>query len=112
MSKHKEDKFKKDMAYRMHRIKHFAKKHDWKLINDTSKKFEFQNKEKTTLIINYFALDIETCLIHPVWGYTKLLRKGKLTMKLVEAIFRNPRQHMPKKVKSEYVNQGFSIPPC
>lgn len=112
MSKTKERLFQNDVEYRMYRIQHFAQKHGWELIKEGAKKYEFKNKAGATLIINYMALDVETSLDHPVWGHTNLLRNGKLTMKLIEAIFKNPRAHMPYKVKSEYVNKGFSIPPC
>lgn len=105
MSKSKERQFQSDIHYRIYRIQHFARKHGWELIKDESKTFEFKSKDGAILIINYSSLDVQTSLTHPRWGNTNLLRKGKLTMKLIEAIFRNPRQHMPAQVKSEYLSK-------
>jgi len=111
MSKTKERQFQNDIEYRTYRIMHFAEKHGWQLISDQAKIFRFQNKDSAILEINYFSLDVQTQLKHPRWGDTNLLRKGKLTMKLIEAIFRNPREHMPKDVKSQYL-KNISISAC
>lgn len=102
MSKSQEKRFQNDVEYRMARIKHLAAKHGWRLHIEGNKKFEFRNQDDVSLEINYSALEIQTSLTHPRWGNTDLKRSGKLTMKLIETIFSNPRAHMPKQVKSEY----------
>lgn len=103
MSKDKEQRFKNDIAYRIYRILHLAKKYKWTLQKNDSKKCEFINKEGCELHVNYHDLKIATALNHPKWGNTVLERKGELTQKIIESIFRNPRAHMPpNKVKSEY----------
>lgn len=104
MSKSTEQLFKTDRDYRLHRIKHFAKKYRWTLINELDECFKFVNRQYAILKINHWDLNIETSLSHPVWGNTVLLRKGDFTMKTIESIFRNPRQHMqPGKIKSHYL---------
>lgn len=105
MKKSKEYQFQNDIAYRTYRIRLFGEKYGWQLIRDHCQIFEFKSKDGALLIINYFSLNVQTSLTHPRWGDTNLLRKGKLTMKLIEAIFRNPRAHMPAQVKSEYVSK-------
>ncbi len=99
----KDKLFQNDMEYRMYRLRHFAQKHGWHLLSDTGTSFLFQNSENIKMIIDYTNLEIQTCLIHPQWGKTNLLRKGNFTQKIIESIFINPRQHMKGAVKSEYV---------
>lgn len=98
----KEQLFKTDISYRTYRILHLAHKYGWKLLKDDREKFEFEDKEGTLLHVNYAHLHFTTVLEHPKWGKTILTRRGNLTQKLCENIFRNPRAHMPKKIKSEY----------
>ena len=106
MRKSKEHLFKTDKEYRIYRIRHFAQKYDWVLNGDDGETFRFISKGYAILKINYLNLNIETSLSHPEWGNTILLRKGDFTQKIIESIFRNPRQHMDtEKVKSEYVNK-------
>lgn len=103
MGKSKEINFQEDIEYRTYRIKHFAQKHGWLLMRDTGTSFIFKNfTEGPELTIDYNNLEIETSLIHPEWGNTVLIRKGKFTQKIIESIFRNPREHMPEKVQSIY----------
>lgn len=102
--KNKEKLFQTDINYRIYRIKHFARKYRWSFMNDDGESFKFINKEYAILKIGYWNLNIETALSHPVWGDTILVRKGDFTMKTIESIFRNPRQHMQtEKIKSEYL---------
>lgn len=104
MSSDKEKKFSNDLQYRAYRILHLAKKYRWTLTKNDGEKCEFTYKDGSVLHINYAHLKVATALQHPRWGSTVLERKGELTQKNIEAIFRNPRAHMPKKVKSEYIN--------
>lgn len=103
MSLNKEKLFKTDIDYRIYRIKHLAKKYGWTFRKDDAEKFEFSNSEGCTLNINYLYLKVATSLQHPKWGNTVLIRKGELTQKIIESIFRNPRVHMPAKIKSQYL---------
>lgn len=98
----KDKAFKMDMEYRIFRIRHLAKKYGWAFKKDDGEKFEFQDKEGSTLHINYFQLNVATALQHPKWGSTVLIRRGNLTQKIVESIFRNPRAHMPDHINSQY----------
>lgn len=105
----KSKQFLIDVEYRVHRIKHFAKKYGWHLKSDNREVFTFISSDYAILKIDYWKMKIETSLSHPLWGDTVLIRKGDFTQKIIESIFRNPRAHMPvKKVKSEYV-KCFSI---
>lgn len=99
----KEKRFKEDIQYRAYRILHMAKKYGWMIQSNDGEKCEFKNKENCTLHVNYVYLKVATALNHPKWGNTVLERTGELTQSIVESIFRNPRAHMPKKVKSEYL---------
>lgn len=83
---------------------HLAKKYGWLVTNFSDGLLEFSYLDGSTLAINYKNLKIDTTLNHPKWGKTTLQRSGKLTHKIVESIFRNPRAHMPKnaEVKSSY----------
>lgn len=101
----KEKRFKENLQYRAYRILHLAKKYGWTLKGNDGEKCDFTNKEGSILHINYVYLKVATALEHPKWGNTVLERKGELTQKNIEAIFRNPRAHMPKEIKSEYVNK-------
>ena len=101
MSKSKEQQFQTDTDYRIYRIKHFAKKYKWTLTNDDGLIFTFINQQAAILKIHYWHLNIETALSHPVWGETVVLRKGDFNMKIIESIFRNPREHMPEQVNFE-----------
>lgn len=105
----KDKRFKQDSEYRIYRILHLAQKYGWKLKNNDTDKFEFEDKKGSVLCINYRHLKVATALNHPKWGNTILEREGELSQKNIESIFRNPRSHMPKKVKSEYVDRGFNI---
>lgn len=100
----KEKKFKEDSEYRIYRILHLAKKYGWKLQKTDSDKFEF-DKKGSILHINYRHLKVATALHHPKWGNTVLERSGDLSQKNVESIFRDPRSHMPRKVKSKYLTK-------
>lgn len=104
MATEKERKFENDFEYRIYRILHLAKKYSWHILKSDQEKVEFSNREKSVLTINYKNLDINTILDHPKWGKTTLKREGKLTHKIIESIFRNPRAHMPRKarIKSSY----------
>ncbi len=102
MSKSKEQLFQTDLEYRTYRIKHLAQKHNWKIANDDGKECQFENAEGAILKINYVDLNIQTALTHPKWGNTVLIREGAFTQKLVESIFRNPREHMPEDIKSKF----------
>lgn len=104
--KNKSKLFLTDVYFRIHRIRHFAKKHQWILKSDNREVFTFINHEYAILKIDYWNMKIETTLSHPTWGETVLIRKGDFSQKIIESIFRNPRKHMPiKKIKSEYVNE-------
>lgn len=105
MSSSKEKLFKTDIRYRIYRIWHLAKKYKWDFKKDDGEKLEFINTDGCTLNINYFYLKVATSLEHPKWGSTVLIRKGELTQKIIESIFRNPRAHMPAKIRSEYVSK-------
>lgn len=72
------------------------------MANDDGQTFKFINKDCAILKINYWDLNVETSISHPVWGKTVLIRKGDFTQKLIESIFRNPRAHMNEKVTSTY----------
>lgn len=102
--KNKNKRFLKDYAYRKYRIEHFAKKYGWKFLTE-EKGMIFGNKE-VLLRIDAVNLTIETELVHPHKGETKLIRKGEFTMLLVEKIFRNPRVHMPEDIQSTYLKKG------
>lgn len=86
----------------MHRLRHFAKKYAWKerRVNSTFISFE---KDRVDLQFCFLDLSAATVLDHPKYGRTKLVRSGQFTQKIVESIFRNPRQHMGKQVKSRYL---------
>lgn len=101
----KEKQFRQDMQYRIYRILHLAKKHGWELKKNSSDKLEFQDKDGAILNIDYTHLKVATALNHPKWGNTVLIRDGDLSQKNIESIFRDPRAHMPAKVKSKYINQ-------
>lgn len=100
----KDNRFKNDTEYRIYRILHLAKKYGWTLSNNSIDKFEFKNTEGCTLHVNYTHLKVATALHHPKKGNTVLERDGELSQKNIESIFRNPRAHMPKEIKSEYLN--------
>lgn len=109
MSKSIEEKFINDRDYRIYRLKHLAQKYGWALTGDDGETFRFLSKGYAILKINYWNLEIESSLSHPEWGNTVLLRKGEITHRIIESIFRNPRAHMnTEKVKSEYVNNSIS----
>lgn len=108
MAENIEKRFREDIQYRIQRLKHFGKKHGWKLTNETSLLLEFDithidGNPKIYLKINYIDFGIETTLNHPKRGITKLNREGKFSMKLIEKVFVNPRVHMPQHIKAEYV---------
>lgn len=111
MPDNKSKKFKKDIEYRIHRIKRFGNKYGWALLSDDNNIFQFESvhnwgfitSSKVIMNINYINLEVETILNHPQKGDTQLIRKGEFSMKLIEKIFRNPRVHMPHKIKGEYV---------
>lgn len=100
MQENKNKRFLEDYEYRKYRIQHFAKKYGWKFLSE-EKVMIFGNKE-VQLRIDAIKLTIETELIHPHKGETKLVRQGEFTMPLVEKIFRNPRAHMPESINSKY----------
>lgn len=98
-----EQKFKTNIEYRLYRLRHFGKKHKWKE-NYYEKRILSFSQGKKYLLIDLDELRIQTGMEHPKHGITVLERKGDFTQKIIESIFRNPRQHMKKeKVKSEYV---------
>lgn len=103
MSKSKDKLFRENIEYRCYRILHFAKKHGWQLIKNNSIELIFENMDGINMMIDYTKLEIKTNLFHPIWGYTSLTRKGDFTQKIIESIFINPRMHMPRKIKSEYI---------
>lgn len=109
MSKNKEQLFKTDVSYRSYRILHLAKKYGWVLEKNNGEMCQFKNKSGELLYVNYFHLHFTTALEHPKWGKTVLKRKGDLTQKLIESIFRNPRAHMPNIIKSEYQDRIVNI---
>lgn len=94
-------RFKEDYQYRLYRIKHFGKKYGWKFLSDMDGLI-FGNNE-AILKIDVVNLVIETDLIHPKKGETKLRRHGDFNQNLIERIFRNPRAHMPPEITSEYL---------
>lgn len=97
-------KFIEDLEYRLYRIKHYGKKHNWSTLMECDNIIMFENTEKTILTINAKTMTIETELNHPKKGETKLLRKGDFTMKMMEKIFRNPRVHTPDNIETNYIN--------
>lgn len=108
-----ENRFKQDIDYRTYRIKHFGKKHGWKIIGETPLFLEFgivhiYGTPKVILKINYITFEIETILNHPKRGVTRLMRQGEFNMKLIEKIFIDPRAHMPDRIKGQYANK---VPP-
>lgn len=104
MSSSSEQKFQKDKEYRLHRLRHFAKKYGWKELAYHKEGILVLQKEKKGISIDVDNIEILTSLIHPKNGYTSLHRSGNLTQRVIESIFRNPRQHMKRKiVKSRYV---------
>lgn len=98
-----EQKFQSDVTYRIHRLQHFAKKYGWYL-QRISRSFISFEKDGAYLQFCYSHLSIATVLDHPKYGRTKLERTGQLSQKIIESIFRNPRHHMGKKVKSRYLD--------
>lgn len=93
-----------DFGYRIYRLKHYAKKYGWTISMEANEIITFVSQTlNTTITINAKDLIIETELIHPKKGETKLLRKGIFTMKIIEKIFINPRAHTPNTIKSQYV---------
>lgn len=103
MASNKEKKFKQDIEYRIYRILHLGKKYGWEIKKHDIEKLEFQDKEGCILNINYKYLKVATALNHPKWGSTVMVRDGELSQKNIESIFRNPRSHMPAKIKSQYL---------
>lgn len=105
MASDKEKRFEKDSEYRIYRLMHLAKKYGWGIRHFSLGIIEFECKsDRSVLTIDSKNLKIDTTLDHPKWGKTTLYRSGKLTHKIVESIFRNPRAHMPKNagIKSSY----------
>lgn len=101
MSKSIEEKFQTDIEYRIYRIRHFATKHGWKE-TAASASFILFEKEEMSLQVYLPNVQIISCVHHPQYGRTVLLRKGNFTQQIIESIFRNPRVHMNReKVKSE-----------
>lgn len=100
MSKNVNKRFNEEPEYRLHRIKHFAKKYGWLLLSSEDELI-FANKE-ASLRIDIKTLTIYTELTHPKKGETILKRTGSFNQKLIEKIFRNPRVHMPPQIQSEY----------
>jgi len=103
--------FREDIEYRIYCLKHFIKKYGWRIITETKtsielERFIFYEKQATnvSLKITYDPIEVETILNHPFKGETKLLRIGDLSVRDVENIFRNPRTHMPDKIKSQYIS--------
>lgn len=93
-------RFQDDHAYRIYRIKYLGKKYGWKFLSEIDV-LVFGNDE-AILSIDPEKLTIETSLVHPTKGETKLIRSGDFTQNLIERIFRNPRAHMPAKIESKY----------
>lgn len=109
MASNGEHRFKNDINYRLYRIKHFGVKHGWRLEKEDGEVLEFSilhlyGNPKIILKIKYISFEIETQLKHPARGFTKLLRHGKFSMKLIESIFINPRVHMPQRITGTYVH--------
>jgi hypothetical protein len=98
-----EQKFQSDPIYRLHRIRHFAKKYAWKEVSSPWKDTFVFAQGKTLLTVNTRTLELTTTLFHPKWGQTALMRSGSITEDIVQSIFRNPRQHTGKKVNSQYL---------
>lgn len=114
MPDNKEQKFKHDLQYRIHRIKRFGEKHGWKLFVHGKEVLEYVgifNWKKISncaviLKINFITFEIETTLTHPKKGKTTLVRRGEFNMALIESIFRNPRTHTPEdKVHGQYIRK-------
>lgn len=103
MSENKNKRFCEDLEYRIYRIKHLGKKYGWKLLSDIDGLI-FGNNE-AILKIDAVNLIVETDLIHPKKGETKIRRQGNFTQNLIERIFRNPRAHMPPEIDSQYVSE-------
>ena len=106
MKRNNKERFKCDIDYRKYRIQHLANKYGWILKKNDGEKYEYMDKEGSVLSINYVYLEVATALHHPKWGDTVLKRTGELTQSIIESIFRNPRSHMPKHVKSKYIVQA------
>lgn len=111
MADSKEKKFKKDIDYRVYRLKHFASKHGWGIMDETPQELLFEKitlygSSEIFLVINFINFEVDTVLTHPEKGDTHLKRKGPFTMKLIEAIFVNPRVHMPNDIKGQYVENS------
>lgn len=102
----KEKQFDSDMKYRIYRILHLAKKYSWTLQNSDGEKYDFFNKQKSTITIYASDLKVVTSVNHPTRGWTTLKREGKMNQRIIEMIFRNPRVHIHKnmQVQSSYVN--------
>ena len=104
MPKNKNKQFIEDYDYRLYRIKHFGKKYGWKILSEIDGMI-FGSKE-IWLRIDPKKMTVETELIHPKRGETKLIRHGDFTMNLIEKIFCNPRVHTPQEIDSQYVQEG------
>lgn len=102
MSMNSEEKFKSLNEYRIHRVKHWAKKYKWVQRNLGSGLMQFSRKYEM-LFIDSKCIHIISCLNHPKYGKTVMVRKGAFTEKIIESIFRNPRQHTGKKIQSIYL---------
>lgn len=98
-----EKRFKQDIEYRKTRIIHLGTKYHWFPLkyNQPDNILSFANKE-AILTINIVNLIVQTEIIHPKKGETKLIRSGNFNCKLIERIFDNPRAHMPPSIISEY----------
>lgn len=101
MSINKNKRFLEDYDYRIYRIKHLGKKHGWNFLSEEDELI-FGNNE-AMLRIDAVELTVQTELLHPKKGDTKLFRHGDFSMDLIEKIFRNPRAHMPEKIESQYL---------
>lgn len=99
----KSKSFKEDIEYRIYCFKHLGKKYGWRIVSEIGAHLELENiynddrqEIKVHLKVKYNPIEIESKLNHPFKGETTLLRKGDLSLKLVEQIFRNPRTHTQK----------------
>lgn len=98
-------RFNTDQEYRLYRIRHFARKYGWVEMETTRSLLLFGHQRRgqlANLEINFTNSRITTFLQHPKRGTTKLVRKGILTERLVESLFRNPREHTGPEVSSQY----------
>jgi hypothetical protein len=106
----KSKSFKEDLEYRIYCLKHLGKKYGWRIIRESGNDIEFENiihdshqAVSVNMKITFEPIEIETQLEHPIKGETTLLRKGDISVKDMEQVFRNPRSHTAERIKTRCV---------